>query len=137
MALTKKGFCQENNLDENKVFEMIVGPRNEVFPVKSMCCFMTLIGEDRITCINDKQGIKKDILFSSFQKAEFGIGSGQLWLQCEIDGKFMAFCTNRKAWKSEAAKLLLEKIGANTPILDTKEYERYTGPFFLFYALIR
>ena len=103
MAFTKKGFCQENNLDENKVFEMIVGGKNEIFPGMGFTGFMAVISEDRITCINDKLGVKKDILFSSFKEAEFGIGSGQLWLQCQIDDKFLAFCTNRKAWNSEAA----------------------------------
>ena len=59
----------------------------------------------------------------------------------EMENLFADLCTKKEmenmAERLYAAKLLLEKIGAQTPILSTEEFDRYTGPFFLFYALIR
>ena len=86
----------------------------------------------KTTYTNYEQG-KREIPFSSFQRAEFGIGSGQLWLQCIVDGNEFIFCSPRKSWKSPAAKLLLQKIGEQTEILSMKEYDQYTGKLFFIY----
>mgnify|MGYP006960471335 FL=1 len=82
---------------------------------------------------NEKLQVRKEIPFSSFQRAEFGIGNGLLWLQCVVDGHPLVFCTMRKKWKSEPAKRILEKIGEQTEILGMKDYLGYTGKKFLFY----
>ena len=74
-----------------------------------------------------------DNVWECFKAAEFGCGSGQLWLQCIVDGEAFIFCSTRKNWKSPAAKLLLKKIGEHVKIQGMKEYDGYTGSKFLFY----
>ena len=133
--MTLKRYCEQNKLDQNRVFEMVLARGAGILPtVTAFTGYMTEIEDDRIVCTNDKLNVfKREIPFSSFQRAEFGIGSGQLWLQCIVDGKEFIFCSPRKSWKSPAAKLLLQKIGEKTEILSMKEYEQYTGKLFFIY----
>ena len=130
---TVKTYCEENGLDIDKVFDMVVGHGGDILPARGYTGYFTEITDTSIICTNDKLGVKKEIPFSSFESAEFGIGSGMLWLQCNIDGSFFAFTTTRKNWKKPSAKLLMEKISAQTPILSMKEYDRYTGKLFFIY----
>lgn len=132
--ITLKGYCEANGLDENKVFEMVLGQGSGILPQKTgMQGYFAEITDTAIICTNDKLGVKKEIPFSLFTRAEFGIGNGQLWLQCIVDGKPFVFCARRKTWKSPAGKLLLEKIGEQTEILDMKEYNGYTGKLYFIY----
>ena len=133
--MTLKRYCEQNNLDQNRVFDMVLARGAGILPtVTAFTGYMTEIEDDRIVCTNDKLNVfKREIPFFSFQRAEFGIGSGQLWLQCIVDGKEFIFCSPRKSWKSPAAKLLLQKIGKQTEILSMKEYDQYTGKLFFIY----
>ena len=133
--MTLKRYCEQNNLDQNRVFDMVLARGACILTtVTAFTGYMTEIKDDRIVCTNDKLNVfKREIPFSSFQRAEFGIGSGQLWLQCIVDGKEFIFCSPRKSWKSPAAKLLLQKIGKQTEILSMKEYDQYTGKLFFIY----
>ena len=132
MSLEK--FCMENNLDISKTFNMIMGDGGTILPCPtSFTSYIAEITEDSVICSNDKLNIRKEIPFSAFQKAEFGIGSGQLWLQCVVDGSSFVFWTPRKGWKSSAAKLLMEKISQYAEILSKKEYDQYTGKLFFIY----
>ncbi len=128
-----KEFCEKNGLDVNKTFNMVVGDGGDILPAKGYTGYFTEITDNSIICTNEKLGVKKEILFSSFKSAEFGIGSGLLWLQCNIDGSFFAFSSPRKSWKSPSAKLLIEKISQHTEILSMKEYDNYTGKLFFIY----
>ena len=129
-----KKYCEKNGLDESKTFNMIVGQGGGILPQKvGMQGYIAEITDTAIICSNDKLKVKKEIPFTSFTSAEFGIGSAQLWLQCIVDGNEFIFCSPRKSWKSPAAKLLLEKIGEKTEILSMKEYDQYTGKLFFIY----
>ena len=133
MATLKK-YCEKNGLDESKLFSMVVGDGGGILPQKiSMQGYIAEVGETSIICSNDKLMVKKEIPYESFTSAEFGIGSGQLWLQCVVDGKPFVFCAPRRDWKDKACKLLLEKIGEKTEIKGWKEYNGYTGKLFLLY----
>lgn len=133
--MTLKQYCEQNNLDQNKVFNMALARGGDILPtVTSFTGYIAEIRDECLVCTNDKLNVfNKEIPFSSFQSAEFGIGSGQLWLQCIVDGNEFIFCSPRKSWKSPAAKLLLEKIGEKTEILSMKEYDQYTGKLFFIY----
>jgi len=133
--MTLKQYCEQNNLDQNKVFNMALARGGGILPtVTSFTGYITEIRDECLVCTNDKLNVfNKEIPFSSFQSAEFGIGSGQLWLQCIVDGNEFIFCSPRKSWKSPAAKLLLKKIGEKTEILSMKEYDKYTGKLFFIY----
>ena len=133
--MTLKQYCEQNNLDQNTVFDMVLARGGGFLPtVTAFTGYITEIWDECLVCTNDKLNVfKKEIPFSAFQRAEFGIGSGQLWLQCIVDGNEFVFCSPRKSWKSPAAKLLLEKIGEKTEILGMKEYNQYTGKLFLIY----
>ena len=132
--LTFKGYCEANGLDENRVIDLVIGNGGGILPQKiSMQGYFAEIRDTSIIFVNDKLKVKKEIPFASFQSAEFGIGSGQLWLQCVVDGRPFVFCMTRKKWKSPAAKLLMEKIGEVTELLSMKEYNGYTGKLFLLY----
>lgn len=135
--MTVKKYCQENNLDPDKVFDMVLGESGNILPkARGFTGYIVEIKDDCLDCTNDKFGVfYKEIPFSSFQQAEFGIGSGQLWLQCIVDGESFVFCTTRKGWKSPAAKRILEKIGEHTEILGMDDYKKIMGKFFLFYMI--
>lgn len=135
---TIKKFCEENNLDSNRVFEMVLGESEGILPkARGYTGYFAEITDSGIICTNDTFEVKKEIPFSSFTAAEFGIGSGLLWLQCVVNGKSFIFTSPRKNWKSPAGRLLVEKIGAHTEILGQAEYKRYMGKLFWLYALIR
>ena len=133
--MTLKQYCEQNNLDQNKVFDMVLARGGGILPtVTAFTGYIAEIRDECLVCTNDKLKVfKKEIPFSSFQSAEFGIGSGQLWLQCIVDGNEFIFCSTRKSWKSPSAKLLLEKIGEKTEISSMKEYDKYTGKLFFIY----
>lgn len=89
---------------------------------------------------NEKLNIeKKEIFYSSFRKAEFGMKGGQLWLQCVIDGLDFVFCLPRSRYKSADGQFLLDK--PETPLGESlredPDYKKYMGPFFLFRAVVK
>lgn len=132
--LTLKKYCEKNGLDINKMFDMVLGEGGGILPqTTGMQGYIVEITDTSIICTNDKLGVKKEIPFTSFSRAEFGIGSAQLWLQCIVDGRPFVFCTTRSNWKAPSAKLLLDKIGEQTEILGMKEYNGYTGKLFFLY----
>lgn len=135
--LTVKKYCEERNLDPHKVFDMVLGEGGGILPTATAFTgYIAEIKDDCLVFTNDKLNVfNKEIPFSSFQRAEFGIGSGQLWLQCIVDEKPFVFCSTRKNWKSPAAKLILEKIGEHTEILGMDDYNKIMGKFFIFYMI--
>ena len=133
MATLKK-YCEKHGLNEATTFNMIVGNGGGILPQKiGMQGYIAEITDTSVICSNDKLKVRKEIPFSSFTSAEFGIGSGQLWLQCIVDGSPFVFCSPRRDWKDVSGKLLLEKIGEHTEIQGWKEYNGYTGKLFLIY----
>ena len=135
--LTIKAFCEKYQSDPSRVLEFVFGVSGDHLPkARGYTGYFVEVKEDCLEFTNEKFGIlRKQIPFSYFQSAEFGMGSGQLWLQCTLAGEPFIFCLRRKVWKSELGKLLLEKIGQNTEILGKKDYDRYTGKLFLYYAI--
>ena len=132
-----KQYCADNNVSPDKVFNMVLGESGSILPkARGFTGYIAEIKDDCLDCSNDHFGVShKEIPFSSFEHAEFGIGSGQLWLQCIVNGEVFVFCTTRKGWKSPAAKLLLEKIGEKTEILGMDDYNKIMGKFFLYYLI--
>ena len=129
-----KKICEEKGLDLDRAFEMVLGEGGGILPTKTAFTgYITEITDASIICENTKLNAKAEIPFSSFESAEFGIGSGHLWLQCVVDGAPFIFTTLRKNWKKPSAKLLLEKIGQYANIEGMKEYEGYTGWKIIFY----
>ena len=129
-----KQICEEKGIDINKAFDMVVGEGGNLLPTKTAFQgYFAEITENSIICSSDKLGVKQEIPFAWFENAEFGIGNGQLWLQCVVSGSQFVFTTRRKNWKGEGAKLLLAKIAEHTEIKGIKEYKGYTGKMFIFY----
>ena len=132
--MSLKKYCEKNNLDINKVFNLVLGNGGDLLPCPiGFTGYIAEITDTALICKNEKLKAYKEIPFSSFSRAEFGIGSGNLWLQCVVDGSDFVFCSPRKSWKSPAGQLLLKKISQYTELLDTKEYDRYTGKLFFLY----
>ena len=133
--MTVKEYCEQNGVEQDKVFNMVLAQGGGILPtVTSFTGYHAQIKDDCLVCTNEKLKVfYKEIPFSAFQRAEFGIGSGNLWLQCIVDGKPFVFCATRKSWKAPSAKLLLEKIGEKTEILSKKEYDQFTGKLFFIY----
>lgn len=134
MYYTKKQYCEQNGKDPEKVLEFVIGQGGSILPQK--VGFQGYFGELTDTSIiftNDVLKVQKEVPFTSFKQAEFGVGSAQLWLQCVVDDSPFVFCFRRKHWKSELCKQLLDKIGEQTEILGMKEYNGFTGKKFLLY----
>jgi len=132
--MTKKTFCEKYNIDPEKVMEFVIGEGGSILPQKiGMQGYFGILTETSIIFQNDVLKVKKEVPFSSFTRAEFGIGSAQLWLQCVVDGSPFVFCFLRRHWKSSQAKYLLDKIGEHTTVEGWKEYNGYTGKLFLIY----
>ena len=133
--MTLKKYCEQNHLSLDTTLDLTVGDGGGILPqVTAFQGYIVEITDHAMIFCNDKLHIRQEIPFSSFQRAEFGIGSAQLWLQCIVEGHPLVFCTNRKKWKSAAAKLIIQKIGEQTEILGMKEYQGYTGKKFLLYV---
>ena len=112
-------------------FTLVLGQENNYLPGKLWTEYEVEVLDDKIICINKKDNsINVTIRYSEFKEAEFGIGSGNLWLQCELENGSLSFCSPRKSWKSETGKKLVEFINNVCPIKDIKAYKQYTGPFF-------
>ncbi len=127
-------FCENHNVDPKNAMEIVVGNGGNILPQKTgFQGYFAELTDTSIIFVNDILKVKKEVPFTAFKSAEFGIGSAQLWLQCVVDGSPFVFCMRRKHWKSEQAKRLLQKIGEVTEVLGMKEYNGYTGKMFIFY----
>lgn len=127
-------FCEKHNVNPENAMEIVVGRGGDILPQKTgFQGYFAELTDTSIIFVNDVLQVKKEVPFTSFKSAEFGIGSAQLWLQCIVDGSPFVFCMRRKHWKSEQAKRLLQKIGEVTEVLGMKEYNGYTGKLFIFY----
>ena len=113
-------------------FTLVLGEENSLLPGKHWTSYSVDVLDDKMVC-HAKDSTTYEISYSDFQKAEFGIGSGNLWLQCLVKGEPLVFCSPRKSWKSEAGKKLIERIDSVSPIADKKEYDHYTGKLFWLY----
>lgn len=115
-------------------FTLILGQENNYLPGKMWTEYEAEILDDKMICTNKKDvSINVTINYSEFKEAEFGIGSGNLWLQCELENGPLTFCSPRKSWKSETGKKLVEKINNVCLIKDINSYKKYTGPLFFIY----
>lgn len=134
IKMTLKAFCEKNHLSTETTIDLVVGDGGGILPQRvSFQGYFAEITDTSMFFSNDNLNVRKEIPFSAFQRAEFGIGSAQLWLQCVVDGHSFVFCTTRRKWKSAPAKLILQKIGEQTEVLGMKEYNGYTGKMFIFY----
>ena len=112
-------------------FNLILGEESSYLPGKMWTQYEVEVLDDKIVCTNKKDSsIQITIAYSEFKQAEFGIGNGNLWLQCELENGSLTFCSPRKSWKSEAGTCLVEKLNNTCGILDMRAYKQYTGPFF-------
>lgn len=115
-------------------FVLVLGENSPVLPGHTWTQYDVKVEDEELICVNHKDSsVVIKIPYTDFEKAEFGIGSGNLWLQCKLKGGSLIFCSPRKCWKSEAGKKLIEKINNVTEIIDKKNYDRYTGKFFFFW----
>lgn len=127
-------FCEKNGINPENALELVIGHGGDVLPQKTgFQGYFAEMTDSSIIFYNDVLKVKKEVPFAAFTRAEFGIGSAQLWLQCVVDDSSFVFCMRRKHWKSAQAKRLLEKIGEKTEVLGMKEYNGYTGKKFIFY----
>lgn len=134
----KSDFLSKHNLSEENVFELILGESNNVLPGKTWQSYFVVPGEESMLCYNasDDNSVI-ELPYSSFEKAEFGIGSGNLWLQCFVSGEFLPFCSTKKNWTSAAAKKILEKLGSLISEEDKKLFSKATGKFSFFYLMLK
>ncbi len=112
-------------------FTLILGQENNYLPGKIWTEYEVEVLEDKMICTCKKDtSINVIINYAEFKQTEFGIGNGNLWLQCELENGSLTFCSPRKSWKSEAGNKLVELINSVCPIKDIKAYKQYTGPLF-------
>lgn len=112
-------------------FVLILGEANSYLPGDKWTEYEVEVSNDKMICTLKKNANQRyEINFSEFKQAEFGIGSGNLWLQCKLQKGSFVFCSPRKSWKSEQAAKLIDAINNICPIKDMKAYKQYTGPFF-------
>jgi hypothetical protein len=134
----KNDFISKHNLSEENVFELILGESNNVLPGKTWQSYFVVPGEESMLCYNaGDDSVVIDLPYSSFEKAEFGIGSGNLWLQCLVSGEFLPFCSTKKNWTSAAAKKILEKLDTLISEEDKKLFAKATGKFSFLYLMLK
>lgn len=113
------------------MFELVLGKESPILPGSAWTQYSVEVLPNKMVCVAKKGAAAKvEIYYSSFKSAEFGIGNGNLWLQCELEGGSLVFCAPRKAWKSAPGVALVEYISSACGIADMKAYKQYTGPFF-------
>lgn len=115
-------------------FVLVLGEESPILPGHLWTQYDVDVLEDKMVCMNCKDNsIVVEIPYSSFVSAELGIGSGNLWMMCQLKDGYINFCSPRKSWKSEAGKKLIEKINSVVEIKDIKYYDKYTGKLFFLY----
>lgn len=115
-------------------FTLVLGQENNYLPGKIWTEYEVEVLDDKMICTSKKDhSINVTVNYSDFKEAEFGIGNGNLWLQCKLENGPLSFCSPRKSWKSETGKKLVEFINNVCPIKDIKAYKQYTGPLFFIY----
>ena len=112
-------------------FVLVLGKENNYLPGSLWTEYEVEVLEEEMICTCKKNPqIVVTIRYEEFKEAEFGIGNGNLWLECNLTNGSLVFCSPRKVWKSPVANTLIEKINSVTAIEDMKAYKQYTGPFF-------
>ncbi|MCH5159957.1 MAG: hypothetical protein J1F66_03815 [Clostridiales bacterium] len=115
-------------------FSLILGEANSYLPGSKWTEYEVEVSSDKLICTAKKDSASVyEINLSEFKAAEFGIGSGNLWLQCTLEKGYFVFCSPRKSWKSAEGARLIEAINNVCPIKDMKSYKQYTGPLFFIY----
>jgi hypothetical protein len=127
-----KNNRKRKKIDMENFFKLVLG-ESDILPGKTFTEYDVFFDEEKMRCKNSKTGEEYIIEFKDFTHAEFGIGSGNLWLNCLLGNKNLVFCSPRKSWKSDEGKKLIEIINKVTPIADMKEYKHYTGGLFFLY----
>lgn len=126
-------LSEKYNIHKEDIFQMALGEANNILPDGLWHSYAVLVEDEEMVCSTKTHQTEFHIPYADFQRAEFGIGNGNLWLQCQIGGNSLVFCAPRKQWKSAAGKKLIEKISAVTEIQGIKEYEQFTGKLFWLY----
>ena len=112
-------------------FILILGQENNYLPGKMWTEYEVEVQNEQMICRNKKDPSNVvTIAYNEFKNAEFGIGNGNLWLQCELENGALTFCSPRKSWKSDTGSQLVELVNNVCPIKDMKAYKQYTGPLF-------
>lgn len=133
-------YIEQNNINPDRALNFIVGHGGDILPQKvGMQGYFGELTDTGILFSNDKLNVeKKEVLFSSFTRAEFGLGSAQLWLQCTVDGSDFVFCLPRSGYKSAAGQYLLDKLDAQlgVSLREDPDYKKHMGAFFWLFAII-
>ncbi len=137
--VTLKKYCEQNNLDPEKVLDLCIGDGGSILPQKmGMQGYLAIVHDTHLTFVNDKLGVDGiDVYFADFNSAEFGIGSGNLWLQCQVGNSSLVFCTTRGNWKSAKMQKLIDTLEAQlgTSLREDKDYKHFVGNLFWLYML--
>lgn len=135
-----KEYIAQNNISPDRALSPVVGHGGAILPqATGFTGYFAELTDTGIIFTNDKLNVaKKEVLFSSFTRAEFGLGSAQLWLQCTVDGSDFVFCLTRSQYKSAAGQYLLDKLDAQLgeSLRDDPEYKKHMGAFFWLWAII-
>ena len=126
-------LSERYGLPAEEIFEIILGEQNNVLPGALWYTYGVVVADEEMICYSAKEDKEFHIPYSSFESAEFGIGNGNLWLQCVVNGNPLIFCSARKKWKSDAGKKFIEKISSVTPVQGMEEYNKMTGKLFFLY----
>ena len=86
-------------------FTLILGEENTILSGKLYPQYEVELLYEKMVCTSKKDPkTSVAILYSDFKRAEFEIGSRNLWLQCELLGGKLKFYSPRKCWKLDAGK---------------------------------
>ncbi len=134
-------YIEKNSISPDRALRVVVGFGGEHLPQKiGMQGYFAELTDTGFLFTNDVLGVdKKEIPFSAFSHAEFGLGSGQLWLQCVVNGSNFVFCLPRRVYKSAAGQFMLDKLDEQLdgePLREDRDYKRYMGKLFWLYAII-
>ncbi len=119
----------------DRCLNLVVGKGGTILPCKvGFQGYFAEFTEDSIIFTNDVLDVQKEIPYTAFRAAEFGIGNAQLWLQCIVGDSPFVFCMRRKQYKSAVGQFMLDKLEAVVGNLrDDKDYKGYTGKLFFLY----
>lgn len=135
-----KEYIQQKNISPDRALSFIVGHGGNILPQKvPMQGYFGELTDTGILFTNEKLNVEKaEVPFSSFTRAEFGLGSAQLWLQCTVNGSDFVFCLTRSGYKSAAGQYLLDKLDAQlgVSLREDPDYKKHMGAFFWLYAFI-
>ena len=113
-------------------FEVEVHPDSQAIRVPYIRSYEVTVEDEEIILTSAEDDYEYHFAYEDFQSAEFRIGDGDLWMKNIINGESLLITGDKKAWKREAALVMIARINDKCKVINFRNYERFTRSLWPF-----